>query len=434
MKIEKFVVMALVVLLSACGGNGEGTAGDGDGDEYQGPTYHSDIKPLMEAHCTGCHVQDSIAPFALETYEEVRDTAILSHATMTSGVMPPWPPSDDCGPPLQGHRAMESAEIALFKEWMDLGRVEGEPVGGQEPAGESENTLGRSPDLTLDWGFDYKPQPVGGDGIDDYRCFVVDPELEEDKFVSLVDTRPGNAEVVHHMIAYMATEEHADQIESLQAEDGREGYTCFGGPRLSNSEMLAGWVPGTQPVPYKAGHGVRMQAGSRLVVQMHYNTLNDPEGTDRTELDLYFVDEEEHPNPTELVMVPLAQGGLFVEAGDPDGVAYAEGPDIPLPIMLHGIAPHMHTLGTEILVEVDSGEEDMCLIHIPEWDFNWQGFYLYEEPFQLQPPAKTRMTCRYDNSAENQPPGREPQDVTWGDGTYDEMCLVYFIIERPPGF
>lgn len=400
--------------------------------DYDGPTFYQHIQPLMQTHCTGCHVEDSIAPFTLDTFDEVRATAILSHATMEAGTMPPWPPADDCGT-FRGRRGMDSEEIALFKEWIDRGMVAGDPANAVTVGQDLGVGLPDRPaDLVVDWGFDYQPQPVGGDGIDDYRCFVIDLEMEEDAFVNLVHTRPGNPAQVHHMIAYMAGPNQANHLANLEAEDGRPGYTCFGGPRV-NAEMLAGWVPGAAPFPYEEGHGVRVAAGTRLVVQMHYNTLLDPDGTDRTEIELYFVDRDEHPNPRELVILPLLQNGLFVAAGDPDGEAYVESPVIPLNLRLHGIAPHMHTLGTSIYVDALTGDGEMCLINVPDWDFNWQGFYVFEEPIDIPAPVTTRLRCTYDNSAENQAPGREPRDVYWGDGTYDEMCLVYFIIDRPPG-
>ena len=398
-----------------------------------GPTYHADIKPLMQAHCTECHVENSIAPFALDTYEVVRATAPLSYESMVDGTMPPWPPADDCQS-FQGHRGMSQEEIDLFQAWMDADYLEGEPevsdLSHEEDPGDQDLT---APDLTLEWGFDFTPDPQGGDGVDDYRCFVIDPELDEEVFVSMVHTRPGNPGIVHHMIAYVISSDQMDEVDILKAEDSGPGYSCFGGPRVSSPEMLAGWVPGDRPQPYEPGHGVRLSEDSLVVVQMHYNTVNDPEGTDRTELDLYFIDEEEFPDPTELVIIPQGAFDLFLAAGDAEAEAVNVADQIPFGVTLHGIAPHMHLLGTEIRADISYGGGEMCLVHIPEWDFNWQGFYLYEEPIRLIPPLQTTLTCRYDNSPENQPPGRTPQDVTWGDGTYDEMGLVYNIVERPPG-
>ena len=46
-----------------------------------------------------------------------------------------------------------------------------------------------------------------------------------------------------------------------------------------------------------------------------------------------------------------------------------------------------------------------------------------------------RISCTWDNSAENQPVVAgaviEPQDVQWGEGTTDEMCLGILLVTRP---
>jgi hypothetical protein len=53
----------------------------------------------------------------------------------------------------------------------------------------------------------------------------------------------------------------------------------------------------------------------------------------------------------------------------------------------------------------------------------------------VQPGDSVRLECIYDNSAENQPVvggvQQQPQDVTWGEDTLDEMCLMYLGIITP---
>ncbi|RDV37185.1 hypothetical protein DV096_14470 [Bradymonadaceae bacterium TMQ3] len=422
---------------------GEDGTGDADTDAHSeddaglsGPTYYAHIRPMMAARCNECHVEDAIAPMALDTYEGIKEMGRLALGAMETGVMPPWPPSEECGPPLKNRRHISEEEIALFREWVEAGYPEGESGDAPELEGDENAPVFErgSPDLTLDWGFEYTPEPPLAEAVDDYRCFVIDPELHEDQFLNAVRTRPGNTRVVHHALVYSVSEDQAARLAQLEAEDERPGYTCFGGPRTSDPWLLSGWVPGTMPLEFEEGHGVRIEAGSKIVVQMHYNTVNDTEGSDRSLFDLYFVDQDETSRVTELVIIPLAELGLQIEAGDPDAVAVEEGPEIPISLTLHGVAPHMHLLGKSINVTAQTGTGEVCLMDIPAWDFNWQGFYLYEEPQVLRYPVTPRLECRYDNSPANQPDGRPPQEVRWGEGTYDEMCLTYFIVERPPGF
>ncbi len=394
------------------------------------PTYTEHIAPMMDLHCTTCHVQGSIAPFPLETYDEVSTLAGFSLASMHAGTMPPWPPGPGCGD-FQQPRVMLPEEIETFQLWFDQGRPQGPPVDSTDD-GHQETHDELTPDLTLDWGFEYQPRPAPG-SLDDYRCFIVDPGLTEDAFVNSIETRPGNPLQVHHLIAYTVPDEAFDDVDALLAEDDRPGYECFGSPRYDGAQMFAGWVPGQVRQPLQEGHGVKIPAGAKVAIQMHYTTLNDPDGSDRTEVDLFFVDRDEHPDPVEMVLLQLAALDLFIDAGDPDSLTTIDSPLIPISMRVHGIAAHMHMLGTSIRADALLPDEEICLIDIPRWDFGWQGIYLYEEPILLQRPFRTRLTCRWDNSPSNQPPGQTPQDVTWGDESSDEMCLIMLIVERPEG-
>jgi cytochrome c5 len=35
-----------------------------DGVPVDGPTYHRDAHPILQAHCAGCHTEGGIAPFS----------------------------------------------------------------------------------------------------------------------------------------------------------------------------------------------------------------------------------------------------------------------------------------------------------------------------------------------------------------------------------
>ena len=76
--------------------------------------------------------------------------------------------------------------------------------------------------------------------------------------------------------------------------------------------------------------------------------------------------------------------------------------------------------------------------------------YRFKEPVQTNAGDEIRITCTWDNSAGNQPivDGQplEPRNITWGDSTFDEMCLggvtsdglksyviqTYLILRAPP--
>ena len=83
----------------------------------------------------------------------------------------------------------------------------------------------------------------------------------------------------------------------------------------------------------------------------------------------------------------------------------------------------MATLGSRITVKAVEGNSETCLMDIPRWDFNWQGYYYYENPITIPGGARLELECEFDNS-------NGSQTVRFGEGTLDEMCLVFFVIPK----
>ncbi|MGB8166380.1 MAG: redoxin family protein, partial [Chthoniobacteraceae bacterium] len=53
-------------------------------------TYHGRISRLVQANCQECHRGGGIAPFALETYEQVTAKSGMIRKMVDRGLMPPW--------------------------------------------------------------------------------------------------------------------------------------------------------------------------------------------------------------------------------------------------------------------------------------------------------------------------------------------------------
>ena len=69
------------------------------------------------------------------------------------------------------------------------------------------------------------------------------------------------------------------------------------------------------------------------------------------------------------------------------------------------------------------------LLHIPEWDFDWQNRYTYAQPVRLPAGAVIHSELVYDNSAANPDnPNVPPKRVRWGRETTDEMGSVTLMV------
>jgi hypothetical protein len=101
---------------------------------------------------------------------------------------------------------------------------------------------------------------------------------------------------------------------------------------------------------------------------------------------------------------------------------------LPAAVTLLDTAPHMHLLGKEMkATAVLPNGTVIPLVWIRDWDFNWQGQYVYVTPIRL--PARTRIDVDawYDNSVDNPlNPHSPPRPVRWGEQTTEEMGVCHF--------
>lgn len=121
----------------------------------------------------------------------------------------------------------------------------------------------------------YTPSAPTGVGTDDYRCFLLDPKVTQDSFITGFNVRPGNPTVVHHVILFRVPPDLVKEAERKDAETPGEGWTCFGTSGLSSqgslddAPWLGAWAPGGSERIYGKGLGEQMPAGSRIIMQVH---------------------------------------------------------------------------------------------------------------------------------------------------------------------
>src|SRR5262249_13395355 len=123
---------------------------------------------------------------------------------------------------------------------------------------------------------------------DDYRCFLLDWPEASQKFITGFGVPPGNAAIVHHVLAYAEPPAQVARYQAYDDADPRRGSTCFGGPRPATADgtdlpnQLGGWAPGVLGIDFPASTGIGVEPGSKIVVQMHYNTSDTPPAPDQT--------------------------------------------------------------------------------------------------------------------------------------------------------
>lgn len=391
-------------------------------------TYYQDAAPILAQRCVGCHSAGNIAPFTLESYRDAMTYASLIKPALVNKLMPPMPPvaSGDC-PPIDDVRVMPDSERQRLIAWVDGGAQAGDAAHAT-PAPPAANALG-APSAVYDSGLDYLSTYQGSD---EYRCFIVDPKLDRAFNLIAIGVRSTNPAIVHHTIVYAAVPQVAAAVDALEAADPQPGYECFGGPGFAGAFTVGAAAVGSAPRAFPAGSGVPLPAGTRYVVQVHYN-FDNARGANRIAVEAWSA-----PSLTQVPHGLTAGNYTFDIPAGATHVSAAGMGDITLtpvngaqtrPGNLWGVFPHMHQLGSSIRVDLLRADGSrQCVVNIPKWDFHWQGEYQLLQPIKVSAGDRLQTTCVWDNSAGHQPlvggVPRQPRDVRFGENSTDEMCLA----------
>ncbi len=388
----------------------------GSGAEEGAITFNREIAPIIFSNCLVCHRDGEVAPFAMTNYEQVSKRARQIAEVTSARIMPPWKPTPDYGH-FADERRLSAAQIEMLRTWAEAGAPEGKP--DDLPALPKFPTgwqLGK-PDLIVRMP---RPFALHADGIDVNQHFVIPLGLKEDRLISAVEVHPGNPKIVHHAHMFVDT---SGQARMLDAADPGEGYTKFGGNGLPSAAYLGGWNPGATPHFFPRGTGRLVPKGGDVVFQIHYHPSGKPE-VDQTEIGLYFAPPGARQVVTDLV---IGNVDLVIPAGNASAQFTAEY-KIPSNLTVMEIRPHMHLLGKNYQVKgvLPNGQE-VPMIKIEDWDFNWQDSYVFDPVLRLPAGTTIQILVTYDNSEKNRDnPNSPPKTVFFGEESTDEMsnCAI----------
>jgi hypothetical protein len=391
----------------------------------QTPTWAEDIAPILYNNCVSCHRPGGLAPTSLLTYTAGVALKNAIKFNVDSSYMPPWPP-DPQYRHLAHERVLSASDKTKISQWVLGGTPQGN-LNNAPPVPTFNNTNSQlsSIDYTNKMS-DY----VVNTTQDLYRCFIIPTNFSVDKFVAELEVKPGNAKIVHHVLVFEDTSTVA--LNNLDAASPGIGYTSFFGTGVSGSRLVGEWVPGTQPITFPAGMGVRLRKNTNIILQIHY-----PAGT-ANQMDSTRVNIKYTPGaaaPREVYLAPIlneskiTNGPFTIPAGQVKTFKqqYINNAP-PLDATILSIAPHMHLIGKKYKVyAVGLAQDTIPMINIKRWDFNWQGVYSFRNPLKVGANYKIIGETEYDNRATNpNNPNSPPLPISYGENTTDEMMQTYF--------
>ena len=331
-------------------------------------------------------------------------------------------------------------------------------------------------------GGSYRPQAPAG-GTDDYRCILLDPKITAETYLAGVVLQPGNPNLVHHAILYRVDPQQVAAARSKDAGDPRLGWSCFGGTGLpgtagdlgglNSAPWVAAWATAGGEQRFAAGTGQRTTAGTRLILQMHYNLLNGG-GVDNTTVRLRVAARDARLQPLQTLLLPapvelpcpanetgplcdreasvvdvmrrfgvdsgrvvaglqLLCDGSFTSPRA--GPTQSCGRPVGETLQLRAVAGHMHMLGKSIRIDLQRQDgTSRRLLDVKVWDFDDQRATLLPDTLTIHAGDRLRVSCTHDATLRQKLPALAklpPRYVVWGEGSSDEMCLGIVTYTRP---
>ena len=433
-------------------------------------SFESEVLPVLENHCVLCHAEGTAGAFhmKLDVASDATAYAFAIGRLVENGDMPPWPASEK-SPQFIGDHSITSDQKEAVLKWANQGGpLDVDPnrkLFSQRPVMTINN-----PDLIVTSASG--PYQGSADTLDDYRCVIFDPNVDETKWILASHFVPDKVEVVHHGIFTLASSEYRDQAERLDRADPGVGWSCYGGNGLSEQTDgykygFGGWAPGDPPEISPKGYGVPLRPGDFLIIQLHYHfdysappdlsqMLFDFASTEQLEAnggsfktltgqlfrgpaEIPCYEGDQHPLCDRDTAIRRAVE-LYGDAGyasnffnrecgfTPEDYAHmtngtaTSSCDIPVKATgkVISVTGHMHELGLSIRLTLNPDtESERILLDIPDWDFQWQFNYHPIESIILKDGDIIRVDCAWNRE-------RAPYEaigyVLWSLGTGDEMC------------
>lgn len=377
------------------------------------PTYHNRISRIIQQNCQECHRAGGVGPFAMDTPADLASHKGTIKKVLAKGTMPPWfaaKPGKSEHSPFVNDTTVPEEDKAAVLAWFEAGAPEGDPADAPLPRAYPKDWAIGKPDVVFELPKDVKMKATG---VEPYHNYVVETNFKEDKWLTAYEIRPTEPSVVHHILVFPLSRPKPP-FEFLDRPQGAE-----------NMSFLAAYVPGNTHQSLPPGQAVRIPKGTRLLFQMHY-TPNGTAVTDRTKIAMKFADKP--PETEVLVSSAVDPRALVIPPGADNHKVVATMPKLKEARTLTALSPHMHLRGKACKYEaiLPDGKE-LVLMEVPSYDFNWQLQYKLAEPITLPVGSRIRFTAWFDNSDKN-PANPDPKaTVKWGQQTYEEMNIGYYV-------
>jgi peroxiredoxin len=371
----------------------------GDGPDGAAVSYAKQVAPILVRNCVSCHSAGNVGSWAMTNHQSVKGMSAMIEEVLLTRRMPPWDADPEFGQ-FTHDAALEVSDAQSLLRWIHQGAPRGEGLdplltAAVKPA--ADWPLGK-PDIVLRLP---QAEQIPATGVLEYRHIEVLAGNDREQWVAGAWVKPGNKQVVHHVIAWLKDDDDAKQKS------------------VNERAELAVYAPGASQGLFPQGTGKILPKNARLDIEVHY-TPNGVAAIDQTEIGLYLLPSK--PDK-QLQTLWIYDANFKIQPGDSDSQSHAIY-SFKQDATLHSIAPHMHLRGRWMKFELllPSGRREV-LCSVPRYDFNWQRKYKLVKPKQIPAGSWLLITGGYDNSPLNPANPNPHKVIRWGDQSFDEMFL-----------
>jgi len=377
-------------------------------EQYAGReiSYQQDIAPLLKQRCAYCHVENGLAPWAMNRYIMVLGWSPMMREVVITRRMPPGQIDNAVGNWVNTHE-LSDEEMALLVEWIDR---RGPRSGEGDPLAESVQVVAQWPYGQPDLIVDVPEQFIPATGNIDFLVKRVTLGLQEDTWLSAIAYEVGDRSVLHSLLIYAVD-------KNLQSTDPDDLIASPG------AEFISVYVPGESVDEFAAESGYLLGKDKDLVFKLRYLTSG-RETVDRTRIGLHF---SQAPPPRRIRTLALEKPDFSIPANTSQHREVMLSEPLANDVLLESYSPHAHSRGRSMLVSVryPDGQEE-ALINIPNFNYNWQLAYRPSALKRIPAGSVFRVETVYDNSASN-PFNPSPDQITGQGYRVDSEMFSHFI-------
>ncbi len=413
-------------------------------------TFNNDIGPLIYQRCTRCHRENEVGGelFKFISYETIAPHAETIAGVTEKRVMPPWPAGIEGK--FRNDSSLDANEIWMLRKWaagaapIGAGTLAPPAVTSKEGFRQGTPTVivAMTPHEEPTETKFFRVPPKSEEAVLPYKYFRVKTDLPEDKWLVASEIKSLVPEVVHHVNVFLMPPPHPDdwilegglakaiarQIAmkkfNVDAANFDWTFRLYGRGLRRQLQLIAQFSPTEPARSMPDGYGYLIPKGAELIFECHY-TPTEKERLDRSVVGLWFADKV--PANYKELQVITRSGGYMSEIQIPP---YSK-LNLNRKIHFHAdaklltIRPHMHMRGKSFkgILEYPDGRKQ-TLLHVPDYDYNWQSNYQFENPILVPKGSVLHSIYDWDNTDRlgNPDPSKH---LTFGQQIYDEMGLSF---------